>query len=284
MLRETSSEEWRDVAGWEGEYLISSLGRVYSVPRRIEWSGTTRRVGGHILKLLQNPAGYYCVGLCRDGRRHNAFIHRMVAEAFLGPSPFDGAFCCHGDGNAKNNRIENLRWDTPSENSLDSVRHGTHGSSRRFQCPQRHPLEAPNLDEHCLSIGKRRCRACGMAATWACKRRTRGINTTDAERVAYADECYDRILADDLAETLTEEDLRNFIRDHLVADVACCPRGHCRFEENVRKATKGCISCNRAFADVSQLRRKGLQGDLQKISDRHYRRIVASVIIKGHVR
>jgi hypothetical protein len=33
--------------------------------------------------------------------------------------------CCHNDGNAGNDRLENLRWDTRKANRQDSVRHGT---------------------------------------------------------------------------------------------------------------------------------------------------------------
>jgi hypothetical protein len=33
--------------------------------------------------------------------------------------------CCHFDGDPTNNRLENLRWDTPQSNADDMVRHGT---------------------------------------------------------------------------------------------------------------------------------------------------------------
>ncbi len=33
--------------------------------------------------------------------------------------------CCHNDGNVLNNHIDNLRWDTPSNNNRDKIKHGT---------------------------------------------------------------------------------------------------------------------------------------------------------------
>jgi hypothetical protein len=43
-------------------------------------------------------------------------IHRLIAEAFHGPAPFDGAVAMHVDENAANNRADNLRWGTQKEN------------------------------------------------------------------------------------------------------------------------------------------------------------------------
>ena len=49
-------------------------------------------------------------------RGKNYKIHRLVCEAFHGPSPFDGAVVIHEDEDALNNRPENLRWGTQKEN------------------------------------------------------------------------------------------------------------------------------------------------------------------------
>jgi hypothetical protein len=49
----------------------------------------------------------------------------MVLEAFVGPRP-EGMQACHfPDRSTRNNRLENLRWDTGSENTIDKIRHGT---------------------------------------------------------------------------------------------------------------------------------------------------------------
>ena len=82
---------------------------------------------GHRLKRKElSPSrhhkGYLRVK-CGSGTQYR--VHRLVLEAFIGPCP-DGMECCHNDGDPGNNRLDNLRWDTHSANSLDAVRHGTH--------------------------------------------------------------------------------------------------------------------------------------------------------------
>lgn len=50
-------------------------------------------------------------------------VHHIVLEAFVGPKPDPGMVCRHLDGNFENNRLENLKWGIPSENSADTRRH-----------------------------------------------------------------------------------------------------------------------------------------------------------------
>jgi hypothetical protein len=75
--------------------------------------------------LKQSTNGVYRkVVLSKDAKLKNAYIHRMVLEAFRGPCP-NGLVACHNDGDVNNNRLENLRWDTVSNNAMDKMRHGT---------------------------------------------------------------------------------------------------------------------------------------------------------------
>jgi hypothetical protein len=69
------------------------------------------------------------VNLCRKGIKFNFLVHRLVLEAFVGSCP-DSFECCHKDGNPLNNRLENLRWGSRSENRLDAVNHGTNNFLR----------------------------------------------------------------------------------------------------------------------------------------------------------
>lgn len=50
-------------------------------------------------------------------------IHLLVITAFVGPRP-KNMVCCHNDGNARNNTVENLRWDTAKANTQDDYRNG----------------------------------------------------------------------------------------------------------------------------------------------------------------
>ena len=99
------------------DYSVTKDGRVWSKPRRCTKGGW--------LKPGKDKFGYLHVVLC-NGKTHVKRIHRIVLETFVGPRPL-GMECRHLDGNPINNRLENLKWGTRSENQQDAVRHGTSG-------------------------------------------------------------------------------------------------------------------------------------------------------------
>lgn len=68
-----NGERWKEIVGYDGDYFISSHGRVLSL-----------KFNGYKLKEPQNTAsGYLMVDLSRNGQRTHCKIHRLVAEAFL---------------------------------------------------------------------------------------------------------------------------------------------------------------------------------------------------------
>jgi hypothetical protein len=118
---------WRPIIGWP--YEISPDGRVRSVDR-IRRDG--RRHKGRVLRTQILRAGYRYAYLCKDRRERNVAVHILVLTAFVGPRP-KGMVCRHLDGDRLNNRVENLCWGTPEENSDDMDRHGTRvRGSRHF--------------------------------------------------------------------------------------------------------------------------------------------------------
>lgn len=114
------NEEWR-VSPDFPHYEISSQGRIKSVVMR---KGAKLRVLRGTMRFYTGRPVALMVSLRRDGHTFCVRVHRLVLQAFRGPCP-DGMVCCHFDGDPWNNAIENLRWDTPKENQLDSARHGT---------------------------------------------------------------------------------------------------------------------------------------------------------------
>lgn len=74
--------------------------------------------------------GYAVLKLRRGGRTVCVSVHRLVAEAFIGPRP-DGMDVCHNDNNRLNNHYANLRYDTRRGNLADRDRHGTHQRGER---------------------------------------------------------------------------------------------------------------------------------------------------------
>ena len=107
-------------------YWVTDDGRVWSASRQNS-SGCMRR--GHCLSQRIGTTGRLHVSLYRNGEQHSCTVHRLVLEAFVGPCP-SGMECCHNNGNPLDNRLENLRWDTSSANSLDAIKHGTHAGFR----------------------------------------------------------------------------------------------------------------------------------------------------------
>jgi hypothetical protein len=76
----------------------------------------------HRLRPPVSPTnGYANVYIAGLGTRD---VHRLILETFVGPCP-EGMEACHADGNRLNNRLDNLRWDTPKGNAADRAKHGT---------------------------------------------------------------------------------------------------------------------------------------------------------------
>ena len=100
-----NKEIWKDIEGYDGDYQVSNRGRVMSLK-----FGKIR-----MLKLSTNGKGYFCVILCKRGRRYSR-IGRLVAQAFL--PDWDAALQVdHINGVKTEDHVENLRMVTNAENS-----------------------------------------------------------------------------------------------------------------------------------------------------------------------
>lgn len=155
----SSPERWLPVVGWEGWYQVSDHGHPRSIDRTVQTSAGPRRYRGRPLRVGTNQNGYRFVVLSRPGETVTAQVHTLVLTAFVGPRP-TGMQGCHGPTGQGDNHLGNLRWDTPSENNYDLVRHGTHHNARKVACPREHLLVTPNLVP---SNPGRACLACDRA-------------------------------------------------------------------------------------------------------------------------
>ncbi len=103
-------EEWKEIEGWS-EYLISNLGRVYSVRNDL------------ILKPNLAGDGYEQVHLSIKGQKLHVYVHHLVAVAFV-DGYFERAEVNHKNGIKDDNIFLNIKWVTKSENIIHAYEMG----------------------------------------------------------------------------------------------------------------------------------------------------------------
>lgn len=138
---ETRTEEWRAVAGYEGLYEVSNLGRVRSLGRTINrvtrW-GTVKpyTIKPRVLKPLHSQGDYCYVHLFDNDRTStNHKIHRLVAKAFV-PNTDNLNEVNHIDEDKENNRADNLEWVTHIANCNYGTRNERSAAKRGRQVEQ----------------------------------------------------------------------------------------------------------------------------------------------------
>lgn len=125
-------EEWRDIKDYEGKYMVSNLGNVKSLNYHRE-----KREELLTPRVCSNE--YLEVGLSKNGKSKNYYVHRLVAEAFI-PDKTKFKYINEKDRlkyvnnldkldvnhikefEKENNRVDNLEWCT----RLYNLMYGTH--------------------------------------------------------------------------------------------------------------------------------------------------------------
>lgn len=114
-------EEWKLIKNYEGLYEVSNLGRIRSLDKLVKGrKGTEYIKKGKILKQIKHVNGYMKIGLTKDGKRKTFLVHRLVAEAFIS-NPENKPYIDHINTIRDDNRVENLRWATASENQYNEL-------------------------------------------------------------------------------------------------------------------------------------------------------------------
>ncbi len=109
----------KDIVGYEGIYMITESGEVYSCRRK------------KFLKQRFDHYGYKVVNLRTKTYDKTVKVHRLVAEAFIS-NPDNKETVNHIDGNKENNSIDNLEWCTQKENVIHACKTGLRSSKGNY--------------------------------------------------------------------------------------------------------------------------------------------------------
>lgn len=122
------TEVWKDIPGYGNRYQASNFVGIKSLQRKVRsvnhYSGKEflRTVPERILR----PASYCKSGHLSVVLEHGGIgkpVHQLIMKAFVGDPP-DGMEVLHNNGNPTDNRFENLRYGTRTDNILDVYRQG----------------------------------------------------------------------------------------------------------------------------------------------------------------
>ena len=138
-------EVWRPVKDYEGRYEVSNLGRVRSLKTKRLRHKDGREETIKIRFMLKNQdrqnnnvrsrqhnneyESYHSVRLSKDGKHRHHYVHKFVAEAFIGPRPA-GFVTDHINGNKLDNRACNLQYITNAENMRKGVIENGHRGNK----------------------------------------------------------------------------------------------------------------------------------------------------------
>lgn len=126
-------EEWRDVVGYEGYYMVSNLGRIIVLGRLVKRKHRNGKDANYFMQphlcstSIAPSTPYRRMTFVRNGKHETKLLHRIIAEAFLS-NPCNLPCVDHIDDNPSNSIASNLQWCTHKTNN--SKEHHRKASSK----------------------------------------------------------------------------------------------------------------------------------------------------------
>lgn len=119
------TEIWKDIAGYEGYYQVSNLGKIRSLDRYVTGGGGRglQKVKGRMMKLQTREFGHVDILLRKNGPEERLWVHRLVASAFI-DNPQNLPIVGHLDNDPSNNCVSNLEWCTQQRNIQHCIASG----------------------------------------------------------------------------------------------------------------------------------------------------------------
>lgn len=160
------SEIWKPVPGYSWLY-ASSRGRIYDSER------------GCVRSQTMSHYGYWTV----YDKKNMARVHRMVYSAFHPDEDITGLVIRHMDHTRDNNKIENLRSGTQSDNIWDMANAGRHFNSQKETCPRGHEFRQNTFNQRLRATGVE-CKACHRASATLSYRKRQGHKNLDLQSIS----------------------------------------------------------------------------------------------------
>ena len=98
------------------EYFAGIDGYIYSTNK-----GSFKKLSNRLSGTRSDRVGYYRVILYKNKSKYHFSVHRLIANVFLYKEN-ERTQVDHINGNTLDNRLDNLRWVTPSENIRNRIK------------------------------------------------------------------------------------------------------------------------------------------------------------------
>lgn len=111
------NEIWKDIAGYDGLYQVSNFGNVYSFKRNKQLKPSKQKIGG-----------YMVIGLSKENKPKQHYVHRLVAEHFIPNSnhlpEVNHIKVIDGKTDKSDNSVGNLEWSSHANNMKHAAENG----------------------------------------------------------------------------------------------------------------------------------------------------------------